>query len=197
MLPTPDITSALENLERGVKGAEEALVQLIYDDLRRIARNRLRASRPGRTLDTTGLVHEAFLKMMPLEKKQWRGRDHFMAASAQAMRHVLVDAARRRVSAKRGSGQEPETLDDEAFLAVDEEHATQVLWVDTALQSLSDLEPRLTRVVECLFFAGMTEQETGEALGVSSRTVHRDWLRARGWLRAELSPPTDSNGAKE
>ena len=157
-----------------------AFTDQIYDELRRRAHFQLARGPAHQTLDTTSLVHEAYLKLAAGRQDEWRDR----AAAAQAMRHILVDGVRRRLSARRGGGRQPETL-DELLVAVDG-HETDILAIDQALESLRQLDDRLCRVVECRVFAGMTEAETARALGVSSRTVHRDWLRARGWLRRHL-----------
>ena len=182
---TAPITELLAAFTNGDRDAMERLLPLLYDDLRRLAHFQLRRWQAGQTLDTTSLVHETYLKMIDRSGGSWRDRGHFLAATAQAMRHILVDAARRRLTAKRGSGQAAVTLEDESYYS-DKDHAFQVLMIDRALERLKDIDPRLSKVVECRVFAGLTEKETGEALGVSARTAHRDWLRARGWLRRHL-----------
>lgn len=181
--PDSTLTQLVLAHARGEEGAFDRLLAKVYDDLRRMARGRLR-HRLGDDLDSRDLVHETYLRLAAQTQAGWRNGGHFRAAFAQAMRHILVDAARRRLSAKRGSGQADETL-PEALLG-DERQAENLLLIDQALHQLRRLDERLCRVVECRFFVGMTEPETGEALGMSSRTVHRDWLRARGWLRQFL-----------
>lgn len=186
MLQSTHITKILRAHAQGDGEAFGRLLPLIYDHLRNLARL-VRARSPAGSLETTGLVHEAYLRLVDQKRPSWRDRAHFFAASAQAMRHVLVDAARRRLTAKRGGGAPEETLDDDfRLLEVSAEHAAEVLAVDRALDCLRQLDERMCRVVECLFFAGMTENEAASALGVSARTVHRDWLRARAWLKREL-----------
>ncbi len=180
----PEVTQLLRAHQEGESDAMERLVPLIYDHLRRLAHFELRRVKPGKTFDTTVLVHEAYLRLVDREGASYRDRGHFFAASAKAMRHILVDAARRRLAAKRGGGQEPTTLDE--GLVAQDAHALNVLAVDEAMERLGALDERLCRVVECRFFAGLTEEETAEVIGVSARTVHRDWLRARGWLRRHL-----------
>ena len=161
----------------------------VYEQLRRLARHQ-RHKHPGRaTLDTTGLVHEAYLKLAGHDPEAWRDQGHFFATSATAMRHILIDAARRRLTSKRGSGQDDETLDDQVALA--EAHAADVLAVNEALEELRAIEPRLCRLVECRFFAGLTHEETALALDTSPRTVYRDWLRAKAWLRRALGSDVD------
>ena len=168
-------------------GDEDAFAQLlpmVYQDLRRIAHRQLRRGRPGQTLNTTGLVHEAYLKMVDQSRVSWQDRGHFFAISARAMRQIIVDYARQRLAAKRGGGQPHDPL-DENQIAI-EEQADWLLAIDEALSRLAKMDARLTKVVECRFFAGLTEEETAEALEVSVRTVQRDWMRARGWLREEM-----------
>ena len=179
------VTGALDRLRAGEPDAFDQLVALIYKDLRRLARRQLGGRPPGQTLSTTGLVHEAYLKLRG-GGGPWRDRGHFFAVAATAMRHILIDYAKRRRRQKRGDGQAPVTL-DEASLAVSRE-ADHLIAVDEALQVLAVREPRLARVVECRFFAGLSEEETAEALGVSARTVQRDWAQARAWLGGEMAP---------
>jgi RNA polymerase sigma factor (TIGR02999 family) len=180
-----DVTELLIAHRHGVDGAFDQLVGLVYDDLRRIARAQLRRIR-GETLDTTALVHEAYLKLVDHSRAEWRDRGHFMAVTATAMRQILIDYARGRARAKRGGGAVAEPL-DEAHVAVAAE-AERLLDIDRALHQLGALDPRLVRVVECRYFAGFSEQETADALDVSLRTAQRDWLRARAWLRQALGP---------
>jgi RNA polymerase sigma factor (TIGR02999 family) len=167
------------------RGDGEALgrvVPLLYQDLRRLARRQLRRGRGGGTLNTTALVHEAYLKVAG--KDDWESRSHFLAVASMAMRQVMVNLARDRSAQKRGGGERPETLDEAEVMA--REQAAEVLAVDAALGRLKEIDERLCRLVECRFFAGLTEEETAAALEVSPRTVQRDWVRARGWLRREL-----------
>ena len=178
--------------ETGAAPEEKALdewIPEVYDHLRRLAHNQ-RHRHPGRaTLDTTGLVHEAYLKLAGRDDGAWRDQGHFFATSATAMRHILIDAARRRLTSKRGSGLDDATLDDQVAMA--EAHATDVLAVNTALEELRTIDPRLCRLVECRFFAGLTHEETALALESSPRTVYRDWLRAKAWLRRALGSDVD------
>jgi RNA polymerase sigma factor (TIGR02999 family) len=183
----PDITTLLQAHRQGDAGALDRLVPLVYADLRRAARAQLRRVRPGGTLDTAGLVHEAYLRLVDQSRAAFNDRGHFLAVSALAMRRIVVDHARRRTSWKRGGGRAAVPL-DEAPEPVARE-AAHVLDVDAALEKLSARDPRLARVVECRFFAGLTEEETAEALGISVRTAQREWFKARAWLRAELGGP--------
>ncbi|MCB1033079.1 MAG: sigma-70 family RNA polymerase sigma factor, partial [Acidobacteria bacterium] len=151
-----------------------------------LAHFELERLKPWETLNTTALVHEAYVKLVQQKNAAWNDRAHFLAASAKAMRHILVDAARRRLTQKQGAGKKPKTLDE--ALVAKASHATEVLAVDQALEHLRSLDERMCEVVECQFFAGFSKEETAEALGISVRTVHRDWLRAKGWLRKHLGP---------
>ncbi len=180
------ITQVLLACREGGQEALDQLVLLVYDDLRRIAHRQLERLRPGQTLDTTSLVNEAYLKLVDQSHVAWKDRSHFMAVSARAMRHIIVDATRHRTAAKRGGGEAHIDL-DQVQVAV-EQQAETLLMIDKALDQLADLDERLIRVVECRFFAGLTEEETATALAISARTVQRDWKRARAWLKETISP---------
>ena len=175
----------LPELARGRRAAVDRLVPIIYDELRRIAHYRLRAEQTGHTLDTTGLVHEAYLRLVGSEHLEFEDRAHFLAVVAQAMRHVLIDSAVRRRAQKRGGGQRPLSLDD--ALLIGETRSEELLALDEALKQLSAIDERQARVVECRFFGGMSIEETAVALGTSPATVKRDWALARAWLNRELS----------
>ncbi len=181
------VHSLTELLTRSREGSPEALDQLlpqVYDELRAMAHRQLRIERSDHTLSTTALVHEAYLRLVDQRQADWRDRAHFFALAARLMRRVLVDYARRRGARKREGMREAIPL-DEAVIAVDEQ-ADMLLSLDEALTRLAEFGPRLVRVVEMRFFAGLTEHETAEALGVSPRTVRNDWMKARGWLYREL-----------
>ena len=172
---------------KALRGGRESLDQLmvvLYDELRDIAHRHRAVRADVETIATTALVHEAYLKLVDQSSAQWNDRAHFLALAAVAMRHILVDRARARMSQKRGNGQEPITMDD-AMIASDG-GPEAMLQVDDALDHLTRIEPRLARVVECRFFGGMTNDEIAEALGVTSRTVERDWIKARMLLRGAL-----------
>ena len=186
------VSEALLAYRQGSPGAFDRLVALVYEDLRRIARRQLGRLRPGYTLNSTGLVHEAYLKMVDQSRASWQDRSHFFAVSARAMRQILVDHARRRGRLKRGGDRKLTEL-DEAMTPVAAD-ADQILLIHEALDRLTTVDGRLTQVVECRFFAGYSEEETAEILGVSSRTVRRDWLRARAWLH-ELMQSADGSSA--
>ncbi len=155
----------------------------IYDELRRIAHRMLGRLKPGATWSTTALVNETYLKLAG-RAGGYQDRAHFFAVSARAMRHILVDYARRRRADKRGGALSPDTLDDDAVAI--EVQVERILAVEAALLRLADLDPRLTQVVECRVFAGYSEAETAEALGLSLRSVQRYWMRARAWLAEEM-----------
>jgi RNA polymerase sigma factor (TIGR02999 family) len=178
-----EITALLRAHHAGDRDALGRLVPLVYDRLRAIARRQVARGWRGRTLTATGLVHEAYLRLAD-ETGDWQDRSHFFAVCAMAMRQILVDYARRRGARKRGGGDADLTLDPEAVAV--EQQAERVLAVDQALARLASFNERLARLVECRYFAGLTEQETADALGVSLRTVEREWPRARAWLRKEL-----------
>jgi RNA polymerase sigma factor (TIGR02999 family) len=158
---------------------------MVYDELRRVARGQLKRVPAGRTLDTTALVHEVYLKMAGQQGLDLQDRQHFLAVSARAMRQVLADFARARLAAKRGGGDVRVTLKEDSA-SVDAE-AERVCEVDRVLERLRDKNERMARVVECRYFAGLSEEETAEALGISLRTAQREWMRARAWLREALS----------
>jgi RNA polymerase sigma factor (TIGR02999 family) len=179
-----DVTALLQAHRGGEPGAFDRLVPLVYEDLRRVARAQLRRLRVGETLDTTGLVHEAYLRLVDPARATWQDRGHFLAVSAVAMRQILIDHARQRSRLKRGGGEAHVTF-DEGLAAVTAD-AERLLDVDRALETLAVTEPRLARIVECRYFGGLSEQETADALGLSLRTAQRDWLKARAWLRARL-----------
>lgn len=182
-----EITQALEAWARGEPDAVDGLMPLVYDELKRLARGQL-VRNPGArvTLHTTALVHEAYLKFSAQTSLDLESRSHFYAIAARAMRQVLVDRARKRQAAKRGGGVAPTEFEDEHHRSVDVEVET-VLALEQALEALAGENERHVRVVECRFFAGMSVAETALALQVSDRTVERDWMQAKGWLRQQLS----------
>ena len=173
----------MANYDIGQKSVDE-VVELTYQELRAIAHRRLVARGRGGTLSTTALVHEAYLKLVDQSQSGWKDRAHFFALASLAMRHVLVDRARERQALKRGGEHRQVTLNDDVTSV--EEQADVLLQIDEALERLAAFEPRLARVVECRFFGGLTEADTAEALGVTIRTVQRDWVKARVLLRRAL-----------
>jgi RNA polymerase sigma factor (TIGR02999 family) len=161
----------------------DRLFPLVYDELRRIAHYQMAGERPGHTLETTGLVHETYLKLVDQTRVQWRDRGHFLRVASWAMRRILVDYARTSQALRRGGGQQRVTLNEEHAGG---ERGDALVALDEALQRLAAVDRRLSQVVECRYFGGLTDEETAEALGVSARTVERDWVKARSWLRLEL-----------
>ena len=179
------VTIWLHRLRDGDPEALGALVPLVYDDLRLLAKAQLRGEGAGHTLSTTALVHEAYLRLAEREKLTPGDRRHFFAIAAQAMRRVLVDYARTRKRKKRGAGDVPLSLDGNEFLSADA--ADELVSMDEALERLAKANERAARVVEQRFFAGLTLEETADVLGVSMKTVQRDWMLARAWLRKEIA----------
>lgn len=187
--PEQGITELLGDLCQGSPDAMERLVPLVYADLMRIAHRQLGVEAAGHTLATTDLVHEAYLLLATQSRAQFNDRGHFFAVAAQAMRRILVDHARRHGAARRGGAQRrmlPLDALPSAEAPAADERADILLDMDEALERLAQLDVRQARVVECRFFGGLTESETAEALGVTERTVARDWVKARGWLYREL-----------
>ena len=179
-----EVTLLLAALRGGDDQAMNRLLTLVYDELRQIARRQLGWRRPGQTLDTTALVHEAYLKMAP--QGDWKDRTHFMSVAAIAMRQVLIDHARRRVTAKRGGAEGHQVDLDLERLGVIELQADKLLALDQALNALAQLDERQSRVVEMRFFTGLSNTEIAEVLKVTERTVKRDWRAARAYLRLQL-----------
>jgi RNA polymerase sigma factor (TIGR02999 family) len=182
---TDGITEALHSLLSNEEHAADQLIPLVYEELRRIARRQRSALRPGDTLTTTGLVHEAYMKLAGARRFAWRDRGHFLSTAARAMRHILIDFAKSRRRGKRGGGRVLVAF-DETQVAV-EDDAQRMLVLNDALERLAREDGRLARVVECRFFGGLSDEETALALGVSERTVQRDWMRARSWLRNAIA----------
>jgi RNA polymerase sigma factor (TIGR02999 family) len=179
-----DVTELLVAWREGAAEACDHLFPLVYEELRRIAHRQLGRERSDHTLGTTALVHEAYLRLVDQKRAQWQDRGHFYSVAAQAMRRILVDYARRHRAAKRGGAWRQVTLDD-ALLAADERADTLVA-LDEALARLEALDARLARVVECRFFGGLRDADIGQVLGVTERTVQRDWVKAKAWLHREL-----------
>jgi RNA polymerase sigma factor (TIGR02999 family) len=182
--PTGPVTSLLRSLRQGDPHALDRLLPLVYDELRALARSHLRRERAHHTLGATALVHEAYIRLAAREQLTAEDRAHFFAIAAQAMRRVLIDHARARKRKKRGSGQEAEPLEPDLLLT--DQVADELVLLDAALDKLAQANERAARVVEQRFFAGLTLDETARALGVSLKTVQRDWTLARAWLRREI-----------
>ena len=172
------------DVRSGRRDSLDRLMPQVYDDLRAIARRQLAVRAGGGTLSTTGLVHEAYLKLVAQARVTWNDRGHFVALAALAMRHVLVDRAKARLTVKRGGERQQITLDDELLPAVDQPEI--LLRLSDAIDELAAVEPRLAQVIDCRFFGGMSEEEIAEALGVTTRTVQRDCAKARMLLRRAM-----------
>lgn len=186
-----DITQLLMAWRDGDDGALEILVPLIYQELHRLARRYIHMERPGHTLQTTALVNEAYLQLVKQRGSDWQGRSHFFAASAQAMRHILVDMARSRKRQRRGGEYTKLSLED--VVVFTPERASELVALDEALEALAKLDERKSRIVEMRYFAGLTIDETAEVLKLSHATVEREWQRAKAWLSVELA--NQSSGA--
>lgn len=179
-----ETTQLLRAWAHGDREALDRLTPRVYDELRRIARRFMANERDGRTVQTTALVHEAYLKLINVDNVSWQHRAHFFAISAQIMRRILLDKARRRVAAKRGGAMPRANLDEIPDLGSG--RSRELIALDDALKALTAVDPRKARVIELRFFGGLTVEETAEVLNVSSDTVLRDWRLARAWLLAEM-----------
>ncbi|KPK79072.1 MAG: hypothetical protein AMS25_13920 [Gemmatimonas sp. SM23_52] len=182
-----DITDLLRAHRAGDEGAMDKLAPLVYEELRQIAHRQLRRERPGQTLQTTGLVHEAFAKFVGLERIELTDRAHFFALSARLMRQILIDCAKRRRALKRRGAHVPLSPEDASVPARGKVDIEALIDLDRALEKLAEVSDRQTRVIECRIFAGMTVDETAEALEISRATVKREWQLARAWLNRELA----------
>jgi RNA polymerase sigma factor (TIGR02999 family) len=192
MTDPKDVTGLLQSVQEGDERVVDALFDQVYDELRNLAHQQLKRLRPGETLNTTALLHEAYLKLVNQSEVDWQGRTHFFAVSAKAMRHIIVNYARKKSAEKRGGDREAVSF-DEGHMAP-HESADTIIAVDRALEKLAERDERMARVVELRFFGGMTEEESAAALDVSPRTVRRDWSTARTWLSKALSE-TSGNGS--
>jgi RNA polymerase sigma-70 factor (ECF subfamily) len=179
-----EVTGLLLAWGGGDAAALDRLMPLVYAELRRMARRRIRRERPGQTLQTTALVHEAYFRLVDQDRVRWKDREHFFAIAAELMRRILVDHARKRGSAKRGGDATRIRFEDAASFS--EERAADVVVLDDALRSLAVFDERKSRVVELRFFGGLSIEETARALGVSPGTVMRDWTLAKAWLQREI-----------
>ncbi len=180
-----DITLLLAGLRAGDRSAESRLMPLVYNELRRVARRYLRSERPDHTLQPTALVHEVYLRLVGQHEVAWQNRAHFFGVAAQLMRRILVDHARARQAEKRGGHQQKVPLNEVLEYAADK--SAELVALDGALDRLAKRDPRQARIVELRFFAGLTEKEAAEVLGISVRTVKRDWGVARAWLYREIN----------
>lgn len=180
-----EVTGLLVQASNGDRDSFDRLLPIVYEQLQRVAHRQLGAERPDHTLNTTALVHEVYLKLVDLDRVEWKSRAHFYAIAARAMRRVLIDYAVRRKTAKRGGGRPVVTLDDAMGAA--ETRVDQLLALNDALKRLETIDERNGRIVECRFFGGLNIVETAEVLAVSPATVKRGWTMARAWLNRELS----------
>lgn len=180
-MPEESVTALLEAHRRGQAQALERAFEIVYDDLRRLARHQLRGQGKGRTLNTTSLVHELYLKVAAADEPSIESRSHFLALASRAMRQVIVDHARARATSKRGGDVQKIPAESDLLPVYDD--AEWILTVDQALEQIRPISERLADVFNCRFFAGLSEEETAQALGVSLRTVQRDWQRAKAWLQ--------------
>jgi RNA polymerase sigma factor (TIGR02999 family) len=183
-LSSKPVSELLVKWQAGDQEAFRALVPLVYQELRRLAHRYLRSERPDHTLQSTALVHEAYLRLAKQEPVRFENRAHFLAVSAQLMRQILVQYARRRRAAKRDAGHKVTLEDAEALL---KKQTVDLLALDDALKGLAQLDPQQSRIVELRFFGGLSIEETAQALKISSATVKRDWATARLWLHHQMS----------
>src|SRR6266516_1798089 len=179
------VNQLLVEWSAGDQQALEKLLPLIYNELRRLAHNFLYRERPGHTLQTTALVHEAYLKLIDQNDARWQNRAHFFAIAAQAMRRILIDSARKHAAAKRGGPQAELSLDEVADIALEPD--INLLKLDEALNELAKIDSRQSRIVELRYFGGLTIEETAEVISVSPATVKREWMMARAWLHQEIT----------
>jgi RNA polymerase sigma factor (TIGR02999 family) len=182
------INKLLADWGRGDQEAREALIPVVYDELRRLARRHLWHERPDHTLQSAALVNEAYLRLVRQKTPQWQDRAHFFGFAAQMMRHILVDHARNRLAAKRGAGAPRLSLDPQ--LALPQRSEVDLVALDDALNRLASLDAQQSRLIELRFFGGLSIEETAVVMGISPATAKREWATARAWLRRELSKET-------
>lgn len=186
-----DVTQMLQHWGDGSRDGLDRLIPIVYGELRRQASRYLRRERPGNTLQTTGLVHETYLRLVDQKQVRWQNRAHFFGIAAQLMRRILVDHVRERKRAKRGGSALKLPLDE--AMGVSKEKEIDLITLDEALTRLAEIDEQQSRVVELRFFSGLGVEETAEVLGISERTVKRDWQVAKLWLRREISRNEGSN----
>jgi RNA polymerase sigma factor (TIGR02999 family) len=190
---TSEVTRLLKDWSVGNREALDKLLPLVYNELRRLAHNYLTHERPDHTLQTTALVHEAYLKLIDQRSVNWQNRAQFFAISAQAMRRILLDNARRHTAVKRGSGGQKLPLEEAATVSVDAANESLIA-LDMALQKLEIIDAEQSRIVELRYFGGLTIEETAEVLKTSPSTVQREWTIARAWLYKTITGSPDSLG---
>lgn len=179
-----DVTVLLSQLTQDDEGAAAKLIPLVYDELRRLARSYMTRERPDHTLQATALVHEAYLKLVEQRSVQWQSRAHFFGIAAQLMRRILIDHARGHLREKRDGGQRAISMDD--ALAFAPEQSMELLRLDESLERLAKMDARQAKIVELRFFGGLTVEQTAELMGISEKTVKRDWSVAKAWLHGDL-----------
>ncbi|HEX4075690.1 MAG TPA: sigma-70 family RNA polymerase sigma factor [Candidatus Acidoferrales bacterium] len=194
-VPSVRINKLLADWGRGDQQARDELIPVVYDELRRLARQRLRNERPDHTLQSAALVNEAYLRLARQNTPQWQNRAHFFGVAAQLMRHILVDHARSRLAAKRGAGAPRLTLEPELAPAA-HDSGIDLVALDDALGKLAALDAQQARLIELRFFGGLSIDETAVVLGISPATVKREWVTARAWLRRELKREAKKEPAK-
>jgi RNA polymerase sigma factor (TIGR02999 family) len=190
-----DVSRILSAVEQGDRGAAEQLLPLVYDELRRLAAQKIAREKPGQTLQATALVHEAYTRLVKSEEgvrgeQRWDSRGHFFAAAAEAMRRILIDHARRKRSAKRGGGRRKLDVDD--IEVATRATPDQLLAIDDALEKLARRDSAAARIVELRYFAGLTVENAAKAIGISTATAYRHWNYARAWLHSELLGTAES-----
>jgi RNA polymerase sigma-70 factor (ECF subfamily) len=185
LAPREEVTRMLVDWSGGDREAPAKLMPIVYEELRQLARQYLQRERPDHTLQATGLVHEAYLRLVDQSTTTWQNRAHFFGVAAQLMRRILVDYARSHRAEKRGGGWDKLAFDE--ALAPSAERSVDLVALDDALKDLLALDPRQSQIVELRFFGGLTNEEVGEVLDVSPRTVKREWRMAKAWLRREMS----------
>lgn len=186
--PRHEITQLLAEWSGGNQSALDELYPLVYDELHRLARRYMIRERKGHTLQTTALINEAYVRLVDQKNVHWANRSHFFAISAQIMRRILIDHARRHAYAKRGGGAQQVSLEEAAIVARDQ--SAELLKLDEALKSLTEMDPRRGQVVELRYFGGLNNEEIAGILNVSENTVTRDWNMARAWLYQQLTGST-------
>lgn len=179
-----EVTRLLVDWGNGDRAALDELIPLVYDELRRMARRYMRRESQGHTLQTSALVHEAYLRLVDQKSVQWQNRAHFFGVAAQLMRRILVDHARSRSRAKRGGGAQMISLADHAVVS---KEVAEVIALDDALKNLAEMDARKSQIVEMKFFGGLTTEEVAEVLKVTPRTVEREWRKAKAWLNRAIS----------
>jgi RNA polymerase sigma factor (TIGR02999 family) len=179
------VTRLLGEVEAGNAGAADDLLPLVYSELRRLARSRMAREKYAHSVQPTSLVHQAYLRLLGDAQPHWEGRGHFFAAAAEAMRRILIEKARQRASLKRGGDLRRTGYDDE-MLPGSEQNPEDLLALDAALEGLEARDPMMANIVKLRYFAGLTIEETAEALGLSPRSVNRQWTAARAWLRKSM-----------